>query len=220
MGSLDPCHAARPPSLVGVSFWSLKKNTHNPRRPPPDTLESPRSESQGTPCALRRLTSPCDVGLLTMRIHSLATGERRGTSSVRFSLHFLQVTPPSTRHVVRGYSPTPRTGVENQPLRFRCVRTLAHMHGRIVVPPAVSRPGHFDAAPDGTTLAAYPSRRRVRAMTSVRGRTRTGRMWFQRTAPFETWYENPSTHANAGGERRGTSASLFPVRSTAWFGGA
>jgi hypothetical protein len=50
--------------------------------------------------------------------------------------------------------------------------------------------------PYGTTLAAYPSKR-VRAMTSVRGRTRTGRIWFHRTAPFETWYENPSTHANA-----------------------
>ena len=28
--------------------------------------------------------------------------------------------------------------------------------------------------------------KRVRAVTSVRGRTRTGRMWFGRTAPFET----------------------------------
>jgi hypothetical protein len=40
--------------------------------------------------------------------------------------------------------------------------------------------------PCGTTLAAYPSRRRVRAATSVRRRTRTGRIWFIRTAPFET----------------------------------
>jgi hypothetical protein len=31
--------------------------------------------------------------------------------------------------------------------------------------------------PYGTTLAAYPPRRRVRAVTSVRGRTRTGRIW-------------------------------------------
>jgi hypothetical protein len=59
-------------------------------------------------------------------------------------------------------------------------------------------PGHFDTAPRGTALAAYPSQGRVRAMTSVRGRTRTGRIWFRRTSPFETRCENPSTHANAG----------------------
>ena len=56
--------------------------------------------------------------------------------------------------------------------------------------------------PYGTTLAAYPSRRRVRAVTSVRGRTRTGRIEFQRTSPFATWYENPSTHANARHQAR------------------
>jgi hypothetical protein len=61
--------------------------------------------------------------------------------------------------------------------------------------------------PYGTTLATYLSCRRVRAVTSVRGRTRTGRMWFNRTAPFETWYENPSTHANAGHEPRPEAAA-------------
>ena len=76
--------------------------------------------------------------------------------------------------------------MKTQPQRFRRVRTLAHMQGRIVMPPEVSPPGHFDAAPYGTTLAAYPSQGRVRAETSVRGRTRTGRIWFQRTAPFKT----------------------------------
>jgi hypothetical protein len=37
--------------------------------------------------------------------------DRRGTSSVRFSHHFLQVTPPSTRHVLHGYSSTPQRKV-------------------------------------------------------------------------------------------------------------
>ena len=40
--------------------------------------------------------------------------------------------------------------------------------------------------PYGTTLAAYPSQGRVRAVTSVRGRTRTGRIWSLRTSPFTT----------------------------------
>jgi len=75
---------------------------------------------------------------------------------------------------------------KTHPQRCRRVRTLTHMHGRLVMPPTVSSPGHFDTTPYGMTLAAYPSRRSVRAMTAVRGRTRTGRMWFQRTAPFET----------------------------------
>jgi hypothetical protein len=53
--------------------------------------------------------------------------------------------------------------------------------GRIVNPLGVSLPGSFDTVPlpivlasVGTALAAYLFR--VRAMTSVRGRTRTGRI--------------------------------------------
>ncbi len=53
--------------------------------------------------------------------------------------------------------------------------------GRIVNPLGVSLPGTFDTVPlpiilagVGTALAAYLFR--VRAMTSVRGRTRTGRI--------------------------------------------
>jgi hypothetical protein len=133
------------PSIAGVSSWSPTW------RPPPDTLESPRSESQGTPRALRRLTVHFGFGLLAMLIPGHMTWERRGTSSVRFSPRFLQVIPPSPLHVIRGYSPTPRTEMENRPQRFRRVRTLAHMQGRIVVPPEVSRPGHCIA-----TLAGRP----------------------------------------------------------------
>lgn len=142
------------PSIAGVSSWSPTW------RPPPDTLESPRSESQGTPRARRRLTVHCGFGLLAMLIPGHMTWDRRGTSSVRFSPRFLQVTPPRTRHVVRGYSPTPRTGVESQPLRFRRVRTLAHRQGRNVVPPEVSRLGHFDAALTGRPWLPPPPEER------------------------------------------------------------
>jgi hypothetical protein len=45
-----------------------------------------------------------------------------------------------------------------------------------VIPPGVSLPGPFDTAPPKTALAAYLFR--VRAMTSVRGRTRTGTLRF------------------------------------------
>jgi hypothetical protein len=132
------------PSIVGVSSWSPAQTSAG--RPPPDTLWSLRSESRGTPRARRRLTAHFGCGLIALLIPGLLTRERRGTSSVRFSHPFLQVTPPSTLHVIRGESPTPRPEIGSRPQRFRRVRTLAPMQGRIVVPPRVSRPGHFDAA--------------------------------------------------------------------------
>jgi len=55
--------------------------------------------------------------------------------------------------------------------------------GRNVAPPEVSSPGSFDTVHCWAALAAYLLR--VRATTSVRGQTRTGRIWFKlRTAPF------------------------------------
>ena len=48
--------------------------------------------------------------------------------------------------------------------------------GRNVIPPGVSLPGSFATVPPKTALATYPDLRRVRAMISVRGRTRTGRL--------------------------------------------
>jgi hypothetical protein len=126
------------PSIVGVSSWSPGLTSSG--RPPPDTLWSLRSESRGTPRARRRLTAHFGFGLIALLIPGPLPRERRGTSSVRFSPRFLQVTPPSTLPVIRGYSPTPRTEIGNRPQRFRRVRTLAHMQGRIVVPPRVSRP--------------------------------------------------------------------------------
>jgi hypothetical protein len=82
--------------------------------------------------------------------------ERRGTSSVRFSHRFLQVTPPSTLRVTRGESSTPRAEVGIPPQHFRRVRTLAPTQGRIVMPPGVSRPGHFNAALAGRPWLRTP----------------------------------------------------------------
>jgi len=171
------------PTLVGVSSWAPERG-----KPPPDPLESPRSESQGAPRALRRCTPHVGHGLLPRLLRSLTTGDRRGTSSVRSARRFLQVTPPSTRHVLHGESSTPqRKGGHEVPTPALQTRED---------PSAPARP-HRDASrsltawplhrrPYGTTLAAYPSRGRVRAMTAVRGRTRTGRIWFRGTSPFET----------------------------------
>jgi hypothetical protein len=103
------------PSIVGVSSWSPEQPSSG--RPPPDTLWALRSESRGTPRARRRLTAHFGFGLIALLIPGLLTRERRGTSSVRFSHPFLQVTPPSTLHVIRGYSPTPRIEIETQVLR-------------------------------------------------------------------------------------------------------
>ena len=76
--------------------------------------------------------------------------------------------------------------VETPPQRFRRVRILTHMQGRIVMPPEVSPPGHSIAALTGRPWLRTPQKKRVRVVTSVRGRTRTGRIWFRRTSPFET----------------------------------
>ena len=48
-----------------------------------------------------------------------------------------------------------------------------------MIPPEVSLPGPFNTNRRRTALAAYPLQ--VRAMISVRGRTRTGTLWFQTT---------------------------------------
>jgi hypothetical protein len=133
------------PTIVGVSSWSPKKTlgTSAGHAVVPKERE-PRSAPRSPPLHIALRHWPYNDAY-----HRSDDRERRGTSSVRFSLRFLQVTPPSTLHVARRYSPTPRAGVENQPLRFRRVRTLAHMQGRIVGPPEVSRLGHFDAALTG-----------------------------------------------------------------------
>jgi hypothetical protein len=170
------------PSSAGVSSWSQKT-----WRPPPDTLESPRSESQGSPRALRRVTPHFGCGLIPRLIPGLMTRKRRGTSSVRFSSPFLQVTPPSSLRVTRGSSSTPRTEIETNPTSALQTREDPSAHAR----PNRGTPRRITAwplqrRPYGTTLAAYPSRRSVRAVTSVRGRTRTGRIWSIRTSPFET----------------------------------
>ena len=187
VGALDPCQAARPPSYHSVCPLGSPPPKHQ-GQPPPDTRGSLRSASHGMPRARRRLTPPVGNGLLAMRIRSLATGERRGTSSGRCSHRVLQVTPPRTRHVLGGdSSPHREELVHADPPPALQTREDPRAHAR--PNREASRrlmPGHSDAAPRGTTLAAYPSRRRVRAMTAVRGRTRTGRMWFRGTAPFET----------------------------------
>ena len=162
---------------------------NNLGRPPPDTLWSPRSERQGPPRALRRLTPHCGNGLITMLIRSLSTGERRGTSSVRFSPPFSPGDPTKHPACPPWIVAHPTTAVGPQrphPQRFRRVRTLAHMQGRIVVPPEVSPPGHFVAALTGRPWLPTPPEGEFEPMTSVRGRTRTGRIWFRRTSPFET----------------------------------
>ena len=172
MGSLDPCQTAHPPSLVGVSFLVPKKN----RRPPPDTLWSLRSESQGTPRALRRVTAPFGQGLIVRLIRRLTTAERRGTSSVKFPHHFLQATPPCTRSVLCGYSSTPQreVGLPTPALQTRWDLDAQTRPQREASRSLTAWPRH--RRPCGTPLAAYPSRRRVRAVTAVRGRTRTGRI--------------------------------------------
>jgi hypothetical protein len=182
VGSLDPCQAARPPLyrrgvLLVSHHW----------RPPPDTLASLRSERPGTPRARRRLTSPFGIGLIAMRIPGLTPQERRGTSSVRFSPRFLPVTPPSTRRVTRGESPTPRTEVEkeNQPQRFRRVRTLAHTAGRNVAPPGVSRPGHFNAALTGRPWLPPPPEESS-SRDCCTGTNPHREDLVHRTSPFET----------------------------------
>ena len=159
------------------------------------------------PRALRRVTAPFGQGLIVRLIRRLTTAERRGTSSVKFSHPFLQATPPSTRYVLRGYSSTPQRKVGLPPSALQTRSDLdAHTRpNREASRSIIAWPLH--RRPCGTTLATYPSRRRVRAVTSVRGRTRTGRIWFNRTAPFETWYENPSTHANARFQLLGASGA-------------
>ncbi len=148
-------------------------------------------------------------------IRHLTRTERRGTSSVRFSPHFPQATPPCTRYVLRGYSSTPqrKVGFPTPALQTRSDLDAHTRPNRDASRSITAWPLH--RRPYGTTLAVYPSKR-VRAMTSVRGRTRTGRMWFRRTAPFETWYKNPSTHANAAHQVREIAGAryertLFPV---------
>ena len=96
VGSLDPCHATRPPALVGVSFWSLTTETSAGHAVVPKERE-PRNAPRSPPPHLT-----FGHGLIVMLIHRLATGERRGTSSVRCSRPFLQATPPRPRHVLHG----------------------------------------------------------------------------------------------------------------------
>jgi hypothetical protein len=136
-----PAMRLRPPAIAGVSSWSPHAGS-----PPPDTLWSPRSERRGTPRPRRRLTPPCGMGRIAGLLPGLLTRDRRGPSSGRCSPHFLPGTPPSPLQVIRGDSPTPRTESGHRPQRFRGVRPLAPRHGRSVVPPDVSQPGHFDAA--------------------------------------------------------------------------
>jgi hypothetical protein len=132
-----------PPSVVGVSSWS----PHH-WRPPPDTLESPRSASPGAPRARRRLTSPCGCGLIARRIQVLRPGptwDLVGQMLPPFSPGDPPTHPACHPWILahptdKGCTPT------TPPQRFRRVRTLAHTHGRIVVPPGASRPGHCDAA--------------------------------------------------------------------------
>jgi hypothetical protein len=157
-------------------------------RPPLDTLESPRSESQGMPRALRRVTSPFGHGLIVRLIRRLTTVERRGTSSVRCLTLFsrrphqapgmssVDTRPPHRGKLVHA-DPTPALQMREDPGAH--ARPNRDASRSIIAWPLRRRPY-------GTTLATYPSRRRVRAVTSVRGRTRTGRIWFQGTAPFET----------------------------------
>jgi hypothetical protein len=106
-----PCRSS---TLSRRCVLVVPEKTHHPRRPPLDTLSSPRSESQGPPRALRRVTAPGGQGLIVRLIRRRETTERRGTSSVRFSHRFLQTTPPRTRPVLRGYSPTPQREVGPQ----------------------------------------------------------------------------------------------------------
>lgn len=143
------------PSLIGVSSWSPKK-----RRPPPDTLESPRSESQGMP----RRSPPPHIAFRRWPYNdAYPQSSNWGTTWDLVGQIFTPFSPgdPTTHPACPPWiivHPTEEGwSTATQPQRFRRVRTLAHMQGRIVVPPEVSRPGHFDAVPYGTTLAAYPS---------------------------------------------------------------
>ncbi len=52
------------------------------------------------------------------------------------------------------------------------------MRDRNVIPPEVSQPGSFNTIRYRTALTAYPFQ--VRAEISVRGRTRTGTIWFKK----------------------------------------
>ncbi len=120
-------------------------------------------------------------------------GPRRSVHRAIFSRRCHQ-TPPWS--VTGNRLTRDKVGAECTRRRFAHVRRLAHHGGRIVAPPGVSLPGPIAMARYRTTLAAYPAIR-VRATISVRGRTRTGRIWFIRTAPFIfTERSVPATHAN------------------------
>jgi hypothetical protein len=67
----------------------------------------------------------------------------------------------------RGGNPTPALQTREDP--------GAHARPNRAAPRSITA-WPLQRRPRGTTLAAYPSRRRVRAVTSVRGRTRTGRI--------------------------------------------
>ena len=92
------------PSIVGVSFWSHKETSSGHAGVPKEreSRKTPRSPPPYIPFRQwpysNAYPQSCDW-------------ERRGTSSVRFSLRFLQVTPPRTLHVLHGYSSTPQREV-------------------------------------------------------------------------------------------------------------
>ncbi len=124
-----------------------------------------------------------------------------GTSSISSCCHFLQAMPPATDGT-RLRSPLIRSRrripswVSSQRLSKGGVWRL---------PPAESRhlPKYRCLAPSPRSITGPPWLRtpyRVRATTSVRERTRTGRIGFvlQRTASFKTKPHEPATHTPYG----------------------
>ncbi len=101
-------------------------------------------------------------------------GPRRSVQRAIFSRRCHQ-TPPWS--VAGNRLTRDKVGAECTHWRFAHVRRLAHHGGRNVAPPGVSLPSPIAMARYRTTLAVYPAIR-VRATISVRGRTRTGRIWF------------------------------------------
>ncbi len=159
------------PTLAGVSSWSPKKETSAGHAVVPEERE-PRIAPRSPP----------------RRIHTSALALGRCVSSV--------LRPGTTWDLVGQVFPSFSPGETTKHPHVSAVDNRL-FHGQRLRPPtpalqtredpgAHERPKRDSSRsitawplrrrPCGTTLAAYPSRRRVRAVTSARRRTRTGRM--------------------------------------------
>ncbi len=151
-------HCSHAVAVISLSLNRCVLVVCRKRRPPPDTLWSLRSESHGLPRALRRVAST--------RRHWPSSDAypqvlRPGTTWDLVGQVFTSFSPGETTkhpHVspVDNRPPHGQRLKENQPQRFRRVRTLAHTRGRNVTPPGVSRPGHFVAALAGRPWLRTP----------------------------------------------------------------